>query len=72
MPESPDIRGPNGEVLAKNPLQDRRVREALSIAINRPAIVQRVMENVALAANQFMPPGAFGHDPGHSRDRLRP
>jgi peptide/nickel transport system substrate-binding protein len=61
--ESPDIRGPNGEVLAKNPLQDRRVREALSIAINRPAIVQRVMENVALAANQFMPPGAFGHDP---------
>jgi len=61
--ESPDVRGPNGEVLARNPLQDRRVREALSIAINRPAIVQRVMENVALAANQFMPPDSFGFDP---------
>ncbi|MDB5369763.1 MAG: transporter substrate-binding protein [Roseomonas sp.] len=61
--ETPDVRGPNGEALAKNPLQDRRVREALSIAINRPAIAQRVMEGVAVPAGQFMPQGAFGYNP---------
>jgi peptide/nickel transport system substrate-binding protein len=60
---TPDVRGPNGEELQKNPLQDKRVREALSIALNRPAIVQRVMEDVAVPAGQFMPPGAFGHNP---------
>ncbi|MFC4167312.1 ABC transporter substrate-binding protein [Teichococcus aestuarii] len=60
---SPDITGPEGEKLERNPLQDRRVREALSIAINRPAIVQRVMEGAAVPAGQFMPPGAFGHEP---------
>jgi len=60
---TPDVAGPNGEALDRNPLQDRRVREALSIAINRPAIVSRVMEDAALASGQFMPPGAFGYDP---------
>jgi len=60
---SPDISGPNGEKLDRNPLQDRRVREALSIAINRPAIVSRVMEGAAVAAGQFMPEGAYGYDP---------
>jgi peptide/nickel transport system substrate-binding protein len=60
---TPDVTGPNGEALDKNPLQDRRVREALSIAINRPAIAQRVMENASVPAGQFMPDGAFGHDP---------
>ncbi|HWL80705.1 MAG TPA: ABC transporter substrate-binding protein [Roseomonas sp.] len=60
---SPDISGPNGEKLTRNPLQDQRVREALSVAINRPAIVSRVMEGAAVAAGQFMPAGAFGYDP---------
>ncbi|MBO1075823.1 ABC transporter substrate-binding protein [Roseomonas marmotae] len=61
--ETPDVRGPNGEALPKNPLQDKRVREALSIAINRPAITQRIMEDVAVPTGQFMPPGAFGYNP---------
>jgi peptide/nickel transport system substrate-binding protein len=60
---TPDVRGPNGEELQKNPLQDRRVREALSIAINRPAIAQRIMEDVAVPAGQFMPKGSFGYNP---------
>ncbi|PHK94637.1 ABC transporter substrate-binding protein [Pseudoroseomonas rhizosphaerae] len=60
---TPDITGPDGEALARNPLQDRRVREALSIAINRPAIAQRVMEGAAVPAGQFMPEGAFGYEP---------
>ena len=60
---SPYVTGPNGEKLDKNPLLDHRVREALSIAINRPAIVSRVMEGAALPSGQFMPPGVFGYDP---------
>jgi peptide/nickel transport system substrate-binding protein len=60
---SPEITGPNGEALDKNPLKDLRVRQALSMAINRPAIVQRTMEGVAVAASQFMPAGSFGHIP---------
>ena len=59
----PDLAGPNNEPLTKNPLQDPRVREALSLAINRPAIVERTMEGAAIAAGQFMPRGAFAHAP---------
>ena len=58
---TPDVAGPNGEALARNPLQDLRVRQALSLALNRAAIVDRVMEGAATAAGQFMPPGTFAH-----------
>ncbi len=61
---SPQVFGPNGETLTKNPLKDRRVREALSVAINRDAIVSRVMDGAAVASGQFLPPGAFGYVPG--------
>lgn len=53
---SPYITGTNG----KNPLKDLRVRQAISMAINRPAIVDRVMEGVAIPAGQLLPPGFFG------------
>ncbi len=60
---TPYVTGPNGETLAKNPLKDRRVRLALSIAINRPAIVERVMENAAIPTGQYLRPGAFTYVP---------
>lgn len=44
----------------KNPFKDKRVRLALSKAINRDAIVARVMEGVAIPAGQFLPDGYFG------------
>ncbi|MBV1797716.1 ABC transporter substrate-binding protein [Siccirubricoccus sp. G192] len=53
----------DGKPLARNPLKDRRVRQALSLAIDRKAIVERVMEGVAIPTGQFMPPGAFGYNP---------
>lgn len=53
---SPYITGTDG----KNPLKDLRVRKAISMAINRPAIVDRVMEGVAIPAGQLLPPGFFG------------
>jgi peptide/nickel transport system substrate-binding protein len=44
----------------KNPLLDRRVREALSKAINRPAIVDRIMEKQAVPAEQVLPNIFYG------------
>jgi peptide/nickel transport system substrate-binding protein len=60
---SPFVFGPNGEKLDKNPLKDRRVRLALSIAINRKAIVDRVMEGAAVPAGQYLPPGVYSYVP---------
>jgi peptide/nickel transport system substrate-binding protein len=60
---SPFVKGPNGETLERNPFRDVRVRRAFSIAINRPAIVERVMEGVATATGQMMPEGGFGWTP---------
>ena len=52
-----------GRPLAANPLRDIRVRRALSMAVNRAAIADRVMGGTATPTGQWLPPGAFGHDP---------
>ncbi len=56
---SPFIKGNDGSDI-KNPLMDHRVRKALSKSIRRDAIVQRVMEGVAIPAGQVLPDGFFG------------
>jgi peptide/nickel transport system substrate-binding protein len=60
---SPFVFGPNGEKLDKNPLKDLRVRQALSLAINRQAIVDRVMEGTAVPSGQYLPPGVYSYAP---------
>ena len=50
-----------GKPLAKNPFRDARVRLALSKAINRTAVVERVMEGFAIAAGNVVSPPVFGH-----------
>jgi len=57
---SPFVTDKAGAPLAKNPLKDPRVRKALSKAINRPAIVERVMEGEAIASGQLIPDFLFG------------
>ena len=57
--ETPFIKAKDGSAI-KNPLRDKRVRLALSKAINRDAIVSRVMEGVALPAGQFLADQFFG------------
>jgi peptide/nickel transport system substrate-binding protein len=52
-----------GKPLEKNPLKDLRVRRAMSKAINRQALVQRVMEGAAVATGQLMPEKFFGYTP---------
>ena len=51
----------NDQVLAKNPLQDVRVRQALSVAINRPALAERAMLGTGEPAGQLMAPGLDNH-----------
>lgn len=60
---TPFVTGPNGETLPSNPLLDVRVRRALSLAINRPALMDRIMEGTATISAQVMPRGGFGNDP---------
>ncbi|MFN3746456.1 MAG: ABC transporter substrate-binding protein [Hyphomicrobiaceae bacterium] len=57
--ETPFITANDGSKI-KNPLKDLRVRKALSKAINRPAIVDRLMEKAAVPASQFLADGFFG------------
>jgi peptide/nickel transport system substrate-binding protein len=52
-----------GKPLEKNPLRDLRVRRAMSKAINRPALVERIMEGAAVATGQLMPESFFGFTP---------
>lgn len=54
---SPYVQGPNA-------LRDPRVRQALSLALDRKALLERVMDGVATPAAQFLPDGMFGTIPG--------
>jgi peptide/nickel transport system substrate-binding protein len=56
---SPHITAKDGTAI-RNPLRDRRVRLAISKAINRAAIVERVMEGAAIPAGQLLPDKFFG------------
>ena len=49
----------DGNALDTNPLLDQRVREALTLAINREAIVDRMLQGAATVANQWMPKDTF-------------
>jgi len=55
-----------------NPLKDTRVRRAISLAINREAIVERVMEGLAIPAGQLLPDGFFGTVPDLGPDPYEP
>ena len=57
---TPTVTAKDGKPLDRNPLKDARVRKALSKMINRPAIVERVMEGEAIPAGQLVPDFLFG------------
>ena len=61
--DSPFVKAKDGSDLGKNPLKDHKVRQAISKAINRPAIVDRVMAGVAIPAGQLLPEGFFAVHP---------
>lgn len=65
--KTPFATAKDGSPLEKNPFKDARVREALLLAINRPAIVDRIMQKNGTVADQFVAKGFFGHS-----DKVQP
>jgi peptide/nickel transport system substrate-binding protein len=63
--KSPGIRGTD-----VNPFHDKRVREAVSKAINRAAIVERIMGGVAQSAGELLPVPLFGTSADMKPDRF--
>ena len=57
---SDELRG--ASVKGKNPFKDLRVREALSIAIDREAIKRSIMRGMSVPASLMVPPGVNGYD----------
>ena len=55
---TPEATDRAGRPLPGNPLADRRVREALSLAINRVGIAERLYSGLARPADQLASPGA--------------
>jgi peptide/nickel transport system substrate-binding protein len=58
--QSPYTTDKAGAVLPNNPLKDPRVRKALSKAINRQVLTDRVMGRFATGAGGFLADGFFG------------
>jgi peptide/nickel transport system substrate-binding protein len=59
--QAPGLTDDSGAALERNPLRDRRVREALSKAIDRRAIAGRLMDGAALPASNLVSPSVFGY-----------
>ena len=77
--QTPGITDASGTPLPHNPLRDVRVRQAISLAINREALTGRLLNGQARPAGQLLPPGFFGtsdklppppFDPARSRTLL--
>jgi len=60
---SPYVSDKSGKPLAKNPLKDLRVRQAISRALSRTAIADRVMEGAAEPTGQLVNTTIFGYSP---------
>jgi peptide/nickel transport system substrate-binding protein len=60
---SPFVTDVDGKPMARNPLKDARVREAISLALNRTGLAGRVMDGTATPAGQIAPEGFAGYDP---------
>ena len=61
--QSPYVTDLEGKPLAANPLKDVRVRDAISKAIDRNAIVEKVMLGLAEPANQLIGKGLYSYNP---------
>jgi peptide/nickel transport system substrate-binding protein len=57
------VTDPSGKPLQRNPFADVRVRRALSMAIDRRAIAERLMDGAALPASNLVSPPVFGYAP---------
>ena len=70
--ESPHVFDNDGKVLFPNPLRKWEVRKAISLGINREAIVERVMNGFAAPAAQMATFGMFGFNSDLKADPYDP
>ncbi len=57
----PGVTDLKGAPLKENPFRDLRVRRALSIAINRDGLADRVMQGTAAPTGQWLPKGNYSY-----------
>lgn len=62
--ETPFVFDNNGQPLSRNPLKDPRVRQALSLALNREAIVSRLLAGQGRVPDQMAGPTVRDRAPG--------
>ncbi len=67
--QSPLVTAKDGAPIAKNPLRDVRVRRALSMAINRDAIRDRLMDGLSYPTDNLIPAPMPGNDPAREAGR---
>ena len=60
--KAPQITAKDGSALPQNPLRDPRVREAIDLAIDRPALAEIAMEGMGKPVNQLVTPSIFGYN----------
>jgi peptide/nickel transport system substrate-binding protein len=70
--QTPMVTDRSGQPLPANPFKDVRVRRALSLAIDRQTLTERLMEGAATPASQLLADGFFGVSPRLRPDRYDP
>jgi peptide/nickel transport system substrate-binding protein len=70
--QTPFARDNDGKLLAKNPLKELKVRQALSLAINRNGLKAQIMDGFAAPTGQLLPEGAVGYTPDLKPDPYEP
>ena len=66
------FRKADGSPMDSNPFRDIRIRKALSLAVNRQAIVDKVFQGQAVVANQLIVDTGFGAVPGYNMSQYDP
>ena len=69
---SPLIADKDGKPMAKNPLKLLKVRQALSVAINREGLKTQIMDGFSVPTGQLLPEGAVGYTPDLVVDKYDP
>ncbi len=61
--KSPLVTSKDGKPLDRNPLANLKVRQAISLAINRQGIADRVMSGLSVPTMNLVPSTLFGYNP---------